>query len=334
MEKPPKSNQIGFLLERKFGPAARPSPTSQHSTTTTVRSMQIAEYKSELLKLSPERFEELYATESEMYQAEWVAKAAKEEAQRFFNYANADVAHWSKAPYWTLDEAIALSFGKAPEWVTWEKIKPLVAVSAFASRYSRRRDLALRAVAIEQLYEPVLPGFFIAWAKRMDEPVVPELEAAVAARGQIVDWKSLYEEAAKSIDRMMELRDAAQRRYGDAISLLDQSKAESLEVLRLKDEEISRLHTQLEGFKSKIGAIENAGGSSHQREVRTRERDSLLKLIIGMAVAGYKYDPKAGRSDKITEIANDLAELGISLDVDTVRKWLREAAELLPPKTE
>ena len=30
--------------------------------------------------------------------------------------------------------------------------------------------------------------------------------------------------------------------------------------------------------------------------------------------------------------ADDLARAGVPLDVDTVRKWLREAAELLPPK--
>jgi len=57
-----------------------------------------------------------------------------------------------------------------------------------------------------------------------------------------------------------------------------------------------------------------------------------LKVVIGMAVGGYSYDPKVGRSDRHTEIAGDLERAGVPLDVDTVRKWLREAAELLPPK--
>jgi hypothetical protein len=44
-------------------------------------------------------------------------KAEQEEGERFFNrpHANADFDHWSKAAHWTLDEAIALSLGKAPE---------------------------------------------------------------------------------------------------------------------------------------------------------------------------------------------------------------------------
>ena len=56
----------------------------------------------------------------------------------------------------------------------------------------------------------------------------------------------------------------------------------------------------------------------------------MLKLIIGMAVGGYGYDPKAERSAQVTEIASDLEKVGISLDADTVRKWLRAAADLLP----
>jgi hypothetical protein len=64
--------------------------------------------------------------------------------------------------------------------------------------------------------------------------------------------------------------------------------------------------------------------------VSAKERSSLLKLVIGMAVAGYRYDPQAKRNEASAEIAGDLARLGIPLDPDTVRKWLREAAQYLP----
>lgn len=66
------------------------------------------------------------------------------------------------------------------------------------------------------------------------------------------------------------------------------------------------------------------------RDLKTRERESLLKLVIGMALAGYKYDPKASRSPIVAEITDDLARAGIGLDADTVRKYLQEARELLP----
>lgn len=65
-------------------------------------------------------------------------------------------------------------------------------------------------------------------------------------------------------------------------------------------------------------------------EPTTRERSSLLKLVIGMAVIGYKYDPERDRNEAIKEIADDLDSLGIGMDVKTIRKWLREGAEILP----
>ena len=65
-----------------------------------------------------------------------------------------------------------------------------------------------------------------------------------------------------------------------------------------------------------------------------KERTSVLKLIIGMAVRGYLYEPNAARNTATAEIQSDLENLGIPLDRDTILKWLREASELLPASTE
>ena len=67
-----------------------------------------------------------------------------------------------------------------------------------------------------------------------------------------------------------------------------------------------------------------------EKGLSTRERESLLKLVIGMAVDGYGYDPAAARSPIPKEIADQLAARGLPLDQDTVRKYLKEAGELLP----
>ena len=48
--------------------------------------------------------------------------------------------------------------------------------------------------------------------------------------------------------------------------------------------------------------------------------------------ATYSYDPKAQRSDRIKEIVGDIEKCGLSLSDDTIRSYLRVAAELLPPK--
>lgn len=61
-----------------------------------------------------------------------------------------------------------------------------------------------------------------------------------------------------------------------------------------------------------------------------RETDSLLKLVIAMAIRGYGHRPEAARSEATARIVQDLEALGIPLDPATVRKWLREAAQRLP----
>jgi hypothetical protein len=66
--------------------------------------------------------------------------------------------------------------------------------------------------------------------------------------------------------------------------------------------------------------------------IGTRERETMLKLIIGMAMKGYSYNPKAKRSDRINDIVCDLEKCGVKLSDDTVRRYLREAADLLPPQ--
>ncbi|PCJ99165.1 MAG: hypothetical protein COA45_06925 [Zetaproteobacteria bacterium] len=67
-----------------------------------------------------------------------------------------------------------------------------------------------------------------------------------------------------------------------------------------------------------------------EKPLHTKEKETLLKLVIGMAVAGYRYDPKAKRNEATSDIVNDLEVLGLSMNADTIRKWLKEAAELLP----
>ena len=61
------------------------------------------------------------------------------------------------------------------------------------------------------------------------------------------------------------------------------------------------------------------------KPVRGKERNSFNRMILGMAVRGYGCDPRMLRSPKPKEIAEDLADLGISVGDDTVRKRLKEA---------
>ncbi len=67
-----------------------------------------------------------------------------------------------------------------------------------------------------------------------------------------------------------------------------------------------------------------------EKPLGSLERNTLLKLVIGMAISGYKYDTNSKRNSATKEICDDLDLLGIGLDAGTVKKWLDIGAEMLP----
>jgi len=70
--------------------------------------------------------------------------------------------------------------------------------------------------------------------------------------------------------------------------------------------------------------------SKELNELDLRERNTVLKIIIGMAIKGYSFNPNKKRNPTAKEITSDISLLGLSIDEDTVRRWLKEACEKLP----
>lgn len=215
--------------------------------------------------------------------------------------AEMDVDHWSRTAYWTVEEAAALSFGKDPREVTRLKVQAIRQPNRFASDYLARLDILERARTMHQLSHSTSLTRFLAWIEHTRFPMPEALvDAAKAIHRPEVDWQAEYQKLHAEMARC-----ADKTRSG----------AESLEA---KAAELGRA-AQAEIDKAKAASL------------GVRERESLLKLVIGMAIEAYRYDPRAVRSDKIKEIAEDLAKVGVPLDVDTVRKYMNEARDLLPP---
>jgi hypothetical protein len=70
------------------------------------------------------------------------------------------------------------------------------------------------------------------------------------------------------------------------------------------------------------------------RSITPNERRSVKRLIIGMAVDGYGYNPNDQRSPATREIHKGLARFEIKMDEDTIRNWLRKSIAELPPDWE
>jgi hypothetical protein len=70
--------------------------------------------------------------------------------------------------------------------------------------------------------------------------------------------------------------------------------------------------------------------SNRSEMLHPKVRTSLLKLVIGMAIGGYGFNPRSARNDATKDISSDLERSGVPLDRDTILRWLREGSELLP----
>lgn len=225
-------------------------------------------------------------------------EAEREEAGRFHNRpgAIADWPYWAKQAYWTIDEAVALSLGKDPRIVTWERLRSSTEISPFAKKFADQRDLFNRAVWTRDLFQRTLPPILLAWARSKEIEMPPALLIEMEKLGiHVVDAKPLVEEATEVIT-----------------TLKAQLSAKQVEL------EDTRREGELLRSQSKDEALNEKG------------RGTFQKMILGMALEQYAYNPADKKSTVPKQIADDLRLHGIELTEKTVRDILRAAAERYP----
>lgn len=258
-------------------------------------------YEEELKTLSADELQQRVAEEQEMEVKEQAQVQADEVASRIYNQptAQADFPYWAQQSYWTAEELVALSLGRDPRVVHWDYLRHYVKVWDFARDFGGRLQTAMRAVTMGQLHQQVTPSFALAWARRMGVSVPGGLVSAVEGLGdQIADWKA-----------MCDAKDAA----------LAEMRAENARLAVALDE----------AQRGQVVRAATVKPAPVERPLAARERETLYKIMITMAVAGYGHVP-GKRSDVIKEILDDATKLGLQLGDDTVREKLKEAAELLP----
>jgi len=71
----------------------------------------------------------------------------------------------------------------------------------------------------------------------------------------------------------------------------------------------------------------------NNEKLKESERKSVYKMILGMAIKKYGYDPKAERNLATGisrgSIRADLDTIGLSMDDDTIRFYIKNAYEML-----
>lgn len=91
-----------------------------------------------------------------------------------------------------------------------------------------------------------------------------------------------------------------------------------------RSDQIAALEAELESRRTHPPATQRP------KSAETIEKQTRLRLIIGLVIASYNHDPRASRTTTAAAIRRDLETLGMSMDEDTIRKILREAAEFAP----
>jgi hypothetical protein len=181
-------------------------------------------------------------------------------------------------------------------------------ISPFAHNYERLRDLILRARGAQQLFDTVLPGFFIASAKRNKIDFPPELEAAVVAHGaQVADWKSYYDDLST--------------KYDEALRLLDERIKQNI------DDQAT--HATL---KIRIAELEAKLNAAPRPERGLFREGARISPETGHRHGHEGVQLQSGRSPQHRSFGDHFGPCGVGpvISDDTVRKWLKEAAELLP----
>jgi len=206
--------------------------------------------------------------------------------------AAADYHRWGRRPSWHPDEAVALTLGKDPSLVTWDLVESYVGSGhPCAEEYAELRENVRRAEAVGDLTFPVKPDRFLSWLKQNNIGYPPELEASLGTRTDGVDRSDEPDEGLKA-------KINALKQENDALQL-----------------RITELEEELR---------DNPPGS-------TTARNSLLKIVLGIAMARYGHNPRASRTGTAIAIQRDLDTVGIDLSDDTIRHWLQEAGNEVSP---
>lgn len=329
----PTERVVQYLLDRRFGLNWQSNEINIGLSAERMgrKNPGVAaaaeKYGKQLRAMSAAELKALYDQEIAKDLAEQAAKSEKEEQERFFNWPHnkADFEHWSKAAYWTMDEAIALTLGRAPERVNWKAVAGYVQVSAFATSYARLRDLSQRAVTMKQIADSNIPWLYLGWARRNGYEPPAELVSKVESRGhQIADWPALLKDAQDKLSAEYDRNERATQTFAAAATetanRVKQLTEAHNELLKEKEELIEALVAENAELKKAIATHKGD-------ELNPKGRASLLRLVLGMAIDGYGYDPKVGRSPAHQLISGSLVTRGIKIDADTVRTWLKAAAD-------
>ncbi|MEQ9314376.1 MAG: hypothetical protein RLN72_00905 [Henriciella sp.] len=187
-----------------------------------------------------------------------------------------------------------------------------------------------RAMEAGELAEKNIPAHAINWMDQLRFPYPPDLRDAVFRLGSFPDWRALYDEAISEAHRLSDELTNFQHQhsktaaeYEAQIDALSTFKNEAMQILRSQAEALDHNELVITELRDALDQM----SATPDLALKTRERNNMLRLLLGVALEQYGYDPQSARSDVPRLISDDLASQKLSVSSDTVRKYLRMAAD-------
>jgi hypothetical protein len=204
---------------------------------------------------------------------------------------------------WTEREAVLLSLNRDPRRPLEDDQKNTFYSVHKIPGYEDRMFMIVRAVVAFGWHGYILPSDFVRWA---------------TSKGL-----SLPEGLVRSVDKIKH-DDGFEIRLQNPNAIENREKSIDDELMR---DCMARELEYLRGLQT-----EDAQKMLEERiaeQLHPKARTSLLKLIAGMAVDKFRFDPGKANTETASKIQSALQRAGLSIDDDTVRKWLVEAGELI-----
>jgi len=286
------------------------------------------------------------------------------------------VARWVGASHWSIEDGIALAFGRDPQGIDWQSVPNgygrCIDLSETVARY---RDAARGAIEQGSLPREPRPVDFIPWAESAElllfHPVWKEtlglpvgwyeehlLSAAQQRRWLISRWATMslwtfkeavclslnfspeeaheatFDRSKEQLIRDIEHRLKSAQRDPVLRSHLLKDEAPPETFLAWAERSGFPFHPSWDEALRRHLPAKPVVDQEPKPDLLPRERASLLKLVIAMAIKHYRYDPGAKRSNVVANIRSTLIQVGTDLDDKTILSYLREGADVLKRERE
>jgi len=224
--------------------------------------------------------------------------ANEQDVHRFGRFPDADFDLWSRMSAWSCDEAIALSLGKDPSFISWgaicnlypdiniapSHISDFAKYSWFAVNYRSRLSVLLNNVVFGEL------GFV-------------DGDVGLVTPVEFLNWTRFHKfEVPPSFVECIE------KHHVNAINW---------------EEEAFRLKQENEKLRFELSRIR-----ANTDEPNPKARSTFQKLILAMAISKYNWPRNASAAGKIVKAVDNLGE-DVTLTDDTVRNALKDAVQAL-----